>query len=117
MDDRARAIGGTSDVAGESVPSPMRGRLFRKYLLLILSLVSGALLRLANDEVMRRLVGIRIEVEWEGRGATHRAQVTLAESPTLTATPEEVLPGGRLTDAQRALRARWLGPRAGATPR
>ena len=44
MDDRARAIGGTSDVAGESVPSPMRGRLFRKYLLLILSLVSGALL-------------------------------------------------------------------------
>ena len=44
MDDRARAIGGTSDAAGEAMASPMRGRLFRKYLLLILSLVSGALL-------------------------------------------------------------------------
>ena len=44
MDDRARAIGGTSDAAGEVTASPMRGRLFRKYLLLILSLVSGALL-------------------------------------------------------------------------
>jgi len=44
MDDRARVIGGTSDAAGEAMASPMRGRLFRKYLLLILSLVSGALL-------------------------------------------------------------------------
>jgi signal transduction histidine kinase len=44
MDDRARAIGGTSDAAREATASPMRGRLFRKYLLLILSLVSGALL-------------------------------------------------------------------------
>ncbi len=44
MDDRARAIGGASDAAGAAMASPMRGRLFRKYLLLILSLVSGALL-------------------------------------------------------------------------
>jgi predicted metalloprotease with PDZ domain len=52
--------------------------------------------------------GDRVEVEWTGHGATHRAQVTIAENPELTATPEEALAGGKLGDAERAFRARWL---------
>ena len=53
-----------------------------------------------------------VEIEWQGHGTTHRAPVTLTEDPTLTATPEETLAGGRVTEAQRAFRDRWLRSRA-----
>lgn len=59
-----------------------------------------------------RKPGDTVALEWQGHGTTHRAQVALAESPVLTATPEEILADGKVTDAQKAFRDRWLRSRA-----
>jgi predicted metalloprotease with PDZ domain len=64
------------------------------------------------ESVLRRhKPGDRVSIAFEGRsGRTTTATVTLAEDPTLEVVPVEAT-GGTLTDAQKTLRAQWLGPR------
>ena len=52
MDDRAPAIGGTPEAAGGAMASPMRGRLFRKYLLLILSRDMASYNEFLNTQIL-----------------------------------------------------------------
>ena len=62
--------------------------------------------------------GDTVEVVWVSRGETYRAWTTVQGDPTLTATPEELLSGGRRPGAaERAFRERWLRSLAQAVAR
>src|SRR5205823_6165762 len=62
-----------------------------------------------NTVLDRHKPGDRIEIVFTDRaGQSRTATVTLAESPHLEVVPIESA-GGRLTPAQQAFRARWLG--------
>lgn len=62
--------------------------------------------------------GDTVEVVWRSRGESYRAWATVQGDPTLTATPQELLPGGRRPSAaEQAFHERWLRSRAGEVSR
>lgn len=62
--------------------------------------------------------GDTVEAVWRSRGESYRAWATVQGDSTLTATPEELLPGGRRPGAaEQAFRERWLRSRVGEVSR
>ena len=76
--------------------------------------VAGGLERV----LVRVQPGDTVEVVWRSRGESYRAWATVQGDPTLTATPQELLPGVRRPSAaEQAFRERWLRSRAGEVSR
>lgn len=62
--------------------------------------------------------GDTVEAVGRSRGESYRAWAIVQGDPTLTATPKELLPGGRRPGAAgQAFRERWLRSRAGEVSR
>lgn len=76
---------------------------------------------LVSAEEFAALVGARrpgeeVTVEWVQRGERRNARLTLAENPSFEVVTYEKA-GRPVTDAVRAFRERWLGPKARPAPR
>ncbi len=76
---------------------------------------------LVSTEEFAALVGARrpgeeVTVEWVQRGERRNARLTLAENPSFEVVTYEKA-GRPVTDAVRAFRERWLGPKARPAPR